>query len=221
MDTFDGIERQTGETAELAIIWLHGLGADASDFLPIIPAIDIPVAARFVFPNAPVRPVTINGGIEMRAWYDIRGIGPGVEEDTAGLAASIAIVNALVERELARGLREDRIVLAGFSQGGAVVQHAGLGRIAPLLGILGLSTYLPAPERLQPGPAAAATPVWLAHGNYDPVIPLAYAEQCARTLSAKGVGIEWNEYPMAHELRPDEVADISTWLRGLLSASSR
>lgn len=217
MDSFDGLERETGAGAELALIWLHGLGADANDFLPIIPAIDVPLPTRFVFPNAPVRPVTVNGGMQMRAWYDIRGIGPDAEEDLAGLAASKAIVDALIERELARGIRADRIVLVGFSQGGAVVQHTGLSRKLPLLGIIGLSTYLPAPEYLQVGHDAAATPVWLAHGNYDPVIPLVYARQCAGALAAKGVRVDWNEYPMAHEVRPDEIAELSRWLRELLS----
>lgn len=212
MDEFDGIEREVGGTAELALIWLHGLGADAGDFEPIVAAMDLPAPTRFVFPNAPTRPVTINAGLVMRAWYDIVGFGPDAPEDLAGLRASAERVRGLVEREVARGLSRERIVLVGFSQGGAVVLHAGLGAPEPLGGIIGLSTYLPAAASLAAGYLALDIPVLLAHGSADPVIPLALAEQSARRLVALGVGVDWAVYPMGHEVSAAEVRDIGVWL---------
>jgi len=213
MGDFDGIERQRGGEAELGVIWLHGLGADAGDFLPIVDALELPCGTRFVFPNAPFRAVTINGGMRMRAWYDIVGFGPDVPDDTAGITASARLVQELVDRETERGLGRDRIVLAGFSQGGAVVLHAGLGDSRPVAGIMGLSTYLPAPSLLGlPGRLAATVPVWLAHGSVDPVIPLALAEHSARLLIAGGIPVEWSTYVMGHEVKPAEIADISAWL---------
>ena len=211
---FDGIEREIGDRVDLAILWLHGLGADASDFLPIIGEIDLPCGARYVFPNAPTRPVTINGGMVMRAWYDIAGFGADAPDDTAGLAASVAIVHSLIERERERGMPEDRILLAGFSQGGAVALHAGLGAGRRLAGILGLSTYLPAPGQLD-GEAGLATdiPVMLAHGTHDPIIPLAAAERSAGLLASLGVRVDFSTYPMGHEVSMDEIRDISAWLR--------
>jgi phospholipase/carboxylesterase len=214
MQEFDGIEREVGAPIELGLIWLHGLGADASDFLPIIGELDLPAGTRFVFPNAPMRPVTINGGIVMRAWYDILGFGPDAPEDLAGLAASAAFVRGLIDREVGRGLTRERIVLAGFSQGGAVVLHAGLGAPGPLGGILGLSTYLPAAGSLSAdGGIATDVPVLLAHGTGDPVIPLALAELAARTLVARGVGVDWTTYAMGHEVCLPELAHINGWLR--------
>jgi phospholipase/carboxylesterase len=214
MEQFDGIERELGGDAALGVIWLHGLGADASDFLPIIGQLELPAPTRFVFPNAPYRGVTVNGGMLMRAWFDILGFGPDAPQDTAGLAASVAIVERLVEREMARGLPPERIVLAGFSQGGAVVLHAGLGGPHRLGGIIGLSTFLPAPTALVArGEPAADIPVWLAHGTADPVIPLGYAELSASFLREHGVQPSWTTYPMGHEVTRPEIADISAWLR--------
>jgi phospholipase/carboxylesterase len=211
---FDGIEREIGARVDLGIIWLHGLGADASDFVPIVGELDLPTGARFVFPNAPLRPVTINGGLVMRAWYDIFGFGPDAPEDTEGLAASAGHIGRLIERELERGLEPGRIVLAGFSQGGAVALHAGLGTPGRIGGIVGLSTYLPAPEQLAAkGALATDVPVWLGHGTHDPVIPLALAERSAQALLALGLSVEWSTYPMGHELMPAEIAAISVWLR--------
>jgi phospholipase/carboxylesterase len=213
MESFDGIERELGEQIEIALIWLHGLGADASDFLPLVEALRLPAGTRFVFPNAPVRPVAINGGMRMRAWYDIHNFGPDVAEDTAGLAASAETVRRLVEREVARGIARERIFLVGFSQGGAVVQHAGLTGSEPLAGILGLSTYLPAFSSLQAsGDVQTGTPVWLAHGTHDPVIPLPRGEQSAQQLRSLGVTVEWSTYPMAHELCAAEIGDLNAWL---------
>jgi len=216
MPQFDGIEREVGDEIDLGIIWLHGLGADASDFLPIIAELRLRVGVRFVFPNAPLRPVTINGGMVMRAWYDIRGFGPDAPEDRVGLAASVGIVDELIEREIARGLAEDRIVLAGFSQGGAVVLQAGLGSTRRLAGILGLSTYLPA-EDLLGDVTATDVPVMLAHGTHDPILPLALAERAAGVLTARGNRVDFSTYPMGHEVSMAEIRDISEWLARIAS----
>jgi phospholipase/carboxylesterase len=213
---FDGIEQELGEDIGRAIIWLHGLGADASDFLPIIGELGLPSGVRFVFPNAPYRPVTINGGMVMRAWYDILGFGPGSAEDSAGIAASAALVRRLVEREGGRGIPAERIVLAGFSQGGAIALHAGLAGCGRLAGILGLSTYLPAAGLLDTaGRISTDIPVRMMHGTDDPVIPLALARASAATLEARGIAIEWSTYRMAHEVSWAEIRDISAWLQRL------
>ena len=214
MAELDGIERETGPKPDLSIVWLHGLGADATDFLPIIGELELAADVRFVFPNAPMRPVTINAGYVMRAWYDIVGFGPDAPEDTVGLAASVAIVRELIDRELRRGITRDRIVLAGFSQGGAVVLHAGLTEREAIGGIVGLSTYLPAAETLaSSGPIATGTPVILAHGTEDAVIPVALAERSARFLLDRGVGVDWSVYPMGHEVSFEEIRHLSRWLR--------
>lgn len=217
MSDFDGIEREVGGPVGLAVIWLHGLGADGGDFLPIVGALTLPTGVRFVFPNAPQRPVTINGGMRMRAWYDIAGFGADVPEDEAGLTASVALVRALVEREIERGLAPQQVLLAGFSQGGAVVLHAGLGASRPPGAILGLSTYLPAPDLLARGPIATSVPVSLMHGTHDPVIPLALAERSAAWLREHGVAVEWTSYPMGHEVSWPQIAAISAWLQAAVS----
>jgi phospholipase/carboxylesterase len=215
---FDGIERALGDNIDRAIIWLHGLGADAGDFLPIIAELQLAAGVRFVFPNAPYRQVTINGGMVMRAWYDIRGFGPHASEDAAGLAASAGLVRGLVEREISRGVARERIVLAGFSQGGAVALHAGLAGSGRLAGILGLSTYLPAAGLLEAaGPVATDVPVRLMHGSEDAVIPLALARASTATLRALGVTVEWSTYRMGHEVIAPEIRDISDWLRQVAS----
>lgn len=212
-DGFDGIEKELGNGIERAIIWLHGLGADAGDFLPLTSEIVLPFGVRWVFPNAPYRSVTINGGMVMRGWYDIRGFGPDAPEDLAGISASAALVRGLVEREIARGIARERIVLAGFSQGGAIVLHAGLADSGRLAGILGLSTYLPAAGLLARAAAVATDiPVRLMHGSDDPVISLALARASTATLEARGIPVEWSTYRMGHELVWPEIRDISAWL---------
>jgi phospholipase/carboxylesterase len=210
---FDGIEREIGDRIDLSIIWLHGLGADASDFLPIIDELSLPCGTRFVFPNAPLRPITINGGMVMRGWYDIAGFGASAKADVAGLTQSVATVRRLIQRELERGVACERIVLAGFSQGGAVVLHAGLTADSTLGGIVGLSTYLPAPELLQSASRVASDiPVMLAHGTNDQVIPISIAEQSAEAIRASGVSVDWSTYPMGHEVSLEEIQTISAWL---------
>jgi phospholipase/carboxylesterase len=214
MERLEGIEREVGGTVDLSIIWLHGLGADASDFLPIIGELDLVTGVRFVFPNAPMRRVTVNGGMMMRAWYDISGFGPSAKEDVAGLMDSVAIVRQLVSREVDRGIAPERVLLAGFSQGGAVVLHAGLATDSPPGGVIGLSTYLPAADHFRSAASIACeVPVMLAHGTHDPVIPLALAEQSAAILNAGGVTVDWTTYPMGHEVSRQLIDDIGDWLR--------
>jgi len=212
--TADGLEIATGEAPTLALVWLHGLGADGYDFLPIVPELALPSATRFVFPHAPIRPVTINGGAPMRAWYDIYSFGPGGVEDEAGVRASAATVERLVAREAERGMARERIVVAGFSQGGAVALHAGLRSAEPLGGILALSTYLPLADRLaaERSAASAGLPIFMAHGRQDPVVGLALADRSRDVLARLGYKVDWHTYDMGHSVCAAEVSDIGTWL---------
>ena len=194
------------------VIWMHGLGADATDFEPIVPMLEIGAPVRFVFPNAPVRPVTINGGMAMRAWYDID---PGAPlAGTEDIRASAAAVEALLDREVERGIPEDRIVLAGFSQGGVIALHLGLRHPRRLAGILALSTYLHDHEHLgdEASLASVDAPIFMAHGRMDPMIPITRAITSREALTALGYTVEWHEYPMGHQVCPEEIADIGTWL---------
>jgi len=211
------IDVETGSAPQLAVIWLHGLGADGHDFEPIVPALGLRFAARFVFPHAPVRPVTINGSMPMRAWYDVFGWGRNVPEDAAGIRASAAAITRLIDREIERGIRSQGIVLAGFSQGGAIALHTALRDPRPLAGLLALSTYLPIANTLaaERTPANAGVPIFMAHGTDDPVLPLALAESSRRTLEAQGYAIDWRVYPMAHTVSMEEVGAIGAWLAAL------
>jgi phospholipase/carboxylesterase len=208
------IEISTGDSPELAIIWLHGLGADGHDFEPIVPELDLPFAVRFVFPNAPVRPITVNGGMEMRGWYDILGFGMNVRQDAAGIRASGEAVTRLIDREIERGLMASQIVLAGFSQGGAVALHTALREPRSLAGVLALSTYLPLGDTLgaERSAANARVPIFMAHGSADPLLPLALAEGSRRTLEGLGYAVDWHVYPMPHSVCAEEIAAIATWL---------
>lgn len=208
------VEIETGPTPRAAVVWLHGLGADGNDFVPLVPELELAVPTRFVFPHAPVRPVTINGGMPMRAWYDIRGFDARAREDEAGLNASAAQIAALLEREIARGIASADIVLAGFSQGGALALYWGLRAPQPLGGILALSTYLPLAAALaaQASVANAAVPVFMAHGDADPIVPLELALGSAHALEAAGYALEWHRYPMGHAVCPDEIRDLNRWL---------
>jgi phospholipase/carboxylesterase len=213
----DAIEITTGEPPSLAVIWLHGLGADGHDFEPIVPELGLRIPVRFVFPHAPVRPVTINGGMAMRAWYDILGFDRQAAEDAGGIRASAAAVTALIDRELARGMASDRIVLAGFSQGGAIALHTALREPRPLAGVLALSTYLPLAATLAAERSAANSglPIFMAHGTADTVLPLTLAESARRTLGALGYEVEWHAYPMPHSVCMEEVSAIGAWLAAL------
>ena len=218
----EAIEIETAPEPDAAVIWLHGLGADGYDFEPVVPELRLPaqLRVRFVFPHAPVRPVTINMGMSMRAWYDILQMGGG-REDEAGIRASQAQVHSLIEREKGRGVAPRRIVLAGFSQGGAIALQAGLRHAERLGGILALSTYLPLAGSLaaERSTANRDTPVFMAHGTQDPMIALARARESRAALEALGYAVEWKEYAMAHSVCGEEIADIAAWLVRLLAAA--
>ncbi|MGE0277972.1 MAG: alpha/beta hydrolase [Nitrospiraceae bacterium] len=198
-----------------SILWLHGLGADGHDFESLVPHLGLPPAAgvRIIFPHAPHRPVTINGGMRMRAWYDISGAVPP-REDSLGIRESEQALRLLIAGEIAAGIASARILLAGFSQGGAIALHTGLRYPEPLAGILALSTYLPLAETLQPEahPANSGIPILMAHGSEDTIIPVSRARRSRDELIRLGYPVDWRIYPMGHSLCAEEVADISAWL---------
>jgi phospholipase/carboxylesterase len=222
MDTqlLERIEIETGAAPGATVIWMHGLGADGHDFEPIVPELGLPAAlrVRFIFPHAPVRPVTLNGGMAMRAWYDIIEIGGG-REDGEGLRGSQSAIEALIAAEVARGIPVSRIVLAGFSQGGAIAFQAGLRHPERLAGIMALSTYLPLAGTVEDERSAANRdlPIFMAHGSVDPMISIGRAQQSRKMLEALGYPLEWHEYPMPHSVCPQEIADISDWLVKVLA----
>lgn len=220
----EGLEFATRDDPAASLIVLHGLGADGSDFVPVAQMLDLGAVGpvRFVFPHAPTRPVTINGGYVMRAWYDILADDLGqrsAREDEAGLRASQALVQAMIEREVARGVDPRRIVLMGFSQGCAMTLLTGLGSPLPLAGLAGLSGYLPlaATTAAERHPANAAVPVFLAHGRDDEIVPVARGAASRDALAALGHDVEWHEYPIAHTVCQDEVEDLNRWLWRVLA----
>jgi phospholipase/carboxylesterase len=219
-DVLETVEVETGPSPRASVIWLHGLGADGHDFEPLVPALALPAAlpVRFVFPHAPMRPVTINGGMVMRAWYDIRPEGGERREDAAGVREAQARVEALIGRERACGIAAGRMVLAGFSQGGAMALHTGLRHAEGLAGILALSCFLPVADTLaaEASPANRDVPIFMAHGTRDDIIPLARARRARDVLLGLGYGVQWHEYPMPHSVSDSEVADLSRWLRTVL-----
>lgn len=202
--------------ANATVLWLHGLGADGYDFVPMVPELRLPEAARirFVFPHAEVRPVTINNGHRMRAWYDIRELTPAGRDDEEGFVEARARVESWIARENAAGIAADRVVLAGFSQGGAVALHAGLRHAARLAGIIALSTYLPFRTRLASELSAAnrEAPVLMCHGSQDAVVLPEFGEISRDVLMQQGIPVEWHSYPMGHNLCTPEVRDIARWL---------
>jgi phospholipase/carboxylesterase len=216
------ITLDTGSNPKHSIIWLHGLGADGEDFVPIAEEMELPVPVRYIFPHAPMRPVTINGGYVMRAWYDILTAAASAEistsigrnEDVAGTRESQAEVEKLIAQEKQRGVPAGNIFLAGFSQGGAVVLYSGLRHKERLGGILALSTYMPLLKSLPDESASTAreVPVFMAHGKSDPVIPYAFGRASAETLLAQGYALEWHSYNMPHSVCPEEIRDIEHWL---------
>lgn len=215
------VEVETGADPSAAVIWLHGLGADGHDFEAIVPELALPAgsALRFVFPHAPFRPVTINNGYVMRAWYDFAITERGVWQDEAHIREAEQSVDALVRREISRGIAVGRIVLAGFSQGGNVVLHAGLHAAQPLAGIMVLSAPVVAAERLagEVNAANRTTPVFLAHGSSDERVPARIGKQAAEVLARVGNRVEWHEYRMGHSVCPQEIADIAVWMRAVLA----
>jgi phospholipase/carboxylesterase len=212
----------SGRDPQYSIIWLHGLGANGEDFVPIVEEIHLPHAVRYIFPHAPKRPVTINGGFIMPAWYDIRNSDPstwlgtetGAEQDAAGIRASAQEVDKLIEQEIQRGIATSHIFLAGFSQGGAIALHAGLRWRGKLGGILGLSTYLPLAENLSNEASSEAlnTPIFMAHGLSDPVVPYALGKASAEELLRHGYQLEWHDYAMQHTVCMEEISAIEQWL---------
>ena len=222
-----GITLDTGTNPKHCIIWLHGLGADGEDFVPIADEMELPVAVRYVFPHAPMRPVTINGGYVMRAWYDILAGAASAEisanigrrEDAAGIRASQAEIEKLIAQERQRGVAAKNIFLAGFSQGGAVVLYTGLRHKERLGGILALSTYLPLPQTLhsEADDAARLTPIFMAHGRSDTVIPHDFGRASADELLRQGYVLEWHSYDMPHSVSPEEIREIELWLTRRLS----
>lgn len=211
---------ETGHSPTYSIIWMHGLGADGHDFEPLVPELALSgmPAMRFVFPHAPVRPVTINNGYQMRAWYDIIAIDRRAREDGAGIAASAAQIGALIRAENARGVATNRIVLAGFSQGGAMALHIATRHPEKFAGVIALSCYLPLAREFATDRSAAnfTTPFHVAHGTQDPVVPIALGEESRRILEGTGFRVEWHAYPMPHSVCEQEVADIRGYLARVL-----
>jgi phospholipase/carboxylesterase len=220
-ESADAVVLAPAAPATASVIWLHGLGADGHDFVPIVPELKLPPAPgiRFVFPHAGVRPVTLNMGMRMRAWYDIRTLTAEGRADEAGLRESVAVVVALVAAERAQGIASQRIVIAGFSQGGAVALHAALRHPEPLAGVLALSAYLPLQAALagELADANRQVPILMCHGQQDPVLPLPLGVAACNWLRAAGYKVEWKEYPMQHQVCLPEIQDIAAWLRARLA----
>jgi phospholipase/carboxylesterase len=212
------VEHNPAAPATAAIIWLHGLGADGHDFEPIVPELQLPaeLALRFVFPHAPTLPVTVNNGIAMPAWYDIMEFGTERKFNAAQLLVSAAAVHALIDREIERGIPSDRIILAGFSQGGAVNFQAGLTYDKPLAGMLALSTYFPTAEAIEVHPANAGLPILICHGTSDPLLPVSMAKNSKRHLERLGLVAEFKTYFMAHAVCHEELDDISAFIQAHL-----
>lgn len=210
----ESVEVSTGENPIGSVIWLHGLGADGHDFEPIVPELRLPadVPLRFVFPHAPVRPVTVNGGMEMRAWYDILSLDTEGRADAAGIIESTGIVEALIDQEIARGMPAEKIVVAGFSQGGVVAINTMLTTGHALAGLMALSTYLALPAAIENPASRKDLPIFMAHGSFDPVLPMQWGRSAADALTESGYSPVWRDYPMAHAVCPQEIADIRSWL---------
>lgn len=218
MDYLPCVEIEPDAPADAAVIWLHGLGADGHDFEPIVPELRLPgeLAVRFVFPHAPSIPVTINGGMVMPAWFDIRGMDMDNAADEEQLQRSVEATWALIEREQQRGISAERIVLAGFSQGGSVALHTALTHSQKLAGLMVLSSFFAAGDKVQPHAANRDLPIHVFHGTQDPMAPEALGQQTVAILRAMGYAPRYKTYPMAHAVCAEEITDISVWLQGLL-----
>jgi phospholipase/carboxylesterase len=215
------IERQTGAHPDAAVIWLHGLGADGNDFVPVVNEMRLPpsLSIRFVFPHAPIRPVTLNNGFRMRAWYDLSAGDITNRADIAGVRASQAQIEALIARETTRGIAARRIVLAGFSQGGVIALHTGVRHAERLAGIVALSTYVVLPDKLaaEAAPANRDIPIFMAHGTYDPMIRPEWGEASRRALVAAGYDVEWHTYPMQHSVVMEEIEAVRNFFVKVLA----
>lgn len=205
--------------AQNCIIWMHGLGADGHDFEPVVQMLNLP-HIKFILPHAPYRPVTLNNGYEMRAWYDIFGLQPDSPQDEVGINSMQATINSMIEAEIARGIPSQQILLAGFSQGGAIALHTATRFNQPLAGVLALSTYLPLKNQLQEKQHVSnqQLPIWMAHGRHDSVITLSTAQSSRQALESAGYNVEWHEYEMPHSVCEEEVNDIRDFLLRVLPA---
>ena len=220
MELPETVEVESDASPEGSVIWLHGLGADGHDFEAIVPELGLAgqLSLRFVFPHAPMRPGTINGGMTMRAWYDILTLERGGPQDEAGIRESSRLLEMLIEREHERDIPHDKIVLAGFSQGGAIALHTALRYPQRLAGLMALSTWLPLPDSFDTevvGNSEAQSqelPIFMAHGSFDPMLPMALGQQSCETLEKAGYTVEWHDYPMAHAVCAEEIAAIRDWL---------
>jgi len=217
------VVNETAANPQWSVLWLHGLGADGHDFAPIVPELLRPhwPAIRFVFPHAPMQPITINNGVPMRAWYDIVSMDFRSRADASGVDASVRALDALIDAEVARGIPVERILLAGFSQGGAIILSAALRSPRPIAGLIALSTYLPDPETAIKAAIAdgARPPVFMAHGAQDPVIPQVIAADTAQRLTTAGFPLEWHSYSMAHQVCAEELQALSDWLDARFAAA--
>ncbi len=214
MQTTETVEVVTGENPVGSVIWLHGLGADGHDFEPVVPELRLPadLSLRFVFPHAPVQPVTVNGGMAMRSWYDILSFDAEGRADRTGVLKSSAVLEELIALEIERGIPANKIVIAGFSQGGAVAVHTALQTQQKLAGLMALSTYMPLPDDAESALGRNDLPIFMAHGSFDPVLRMDWGRASADRLIELGYTVDWHEYPMAHAVCPQEIADISRWL---------
>ena len=223
-ESADAVVLAPATPASASVIWLHGLGADGHDFVPIVPELELPaaLAVRFVFPHARVRPVTLNMGMRMRAWYDIKTLTAEGRADEEGIRESVAVLGRFIAAERTAGIASERIVIAGFSQGGAIALHGALRHAEPLGGILALSCYLPLQATLEGEltDANRRTPVLMCHGQYDPVLPMALGVMARDWLRTQGYTVDWKEYPIQHQVCPPEIQDISSWLGARLAAGA-
>lgn len=221
MQKLDAIELETGDTPDAAVIWLHGLGANGNDFVPVVQQLQqiSTLSIRFIFPHAPTRPITINQGIEMPGWYDIRRLDIVGDEDTEGINQSTDAIARLCANQEQSGINSKRIILAGFSQGGAIALHCGLTYPKPLGGIMALSTYLPECTLLDIDKTSSnkATPIMMGHGTQDDVVALQSGKASYSQLRAAGYSASWHEYPMPHSVCPEEIVDIDNWIFKCLS----
>ena len=222
MGILETVEVGPDQETDGVVIWLHGLGADGHDFEPVVHHLAMP-QVRFVFPHAPIRPVTINGGMPMRAWFDIISVEEGAPEDEDGIRQSTTLLEALIEREHQRGVPYERIVLAGFSQGGAIAMFTTLRYAHKMAGLMVLSSYLPLADKfaIERNTANLSIPMFLAHGVTDALLPISHGFKCRETLSEWGAELEWHEYPIGHAVCPDEIMHIAIWLRGILVSDYR
>ncbi len=222
MDYLDCVEVATGDQPDTSVIWLHGLGASGHDFEPVVPHLGLPdeAAVRFVFPHAPEIPVTINGGMVMPAWYDIRSVDRSDDLDEDRILASVQTTRDLIEREIERGVDSRRIIVAGFSQGGAIAYHTALTYEQPLAGLMALSSYFATPHLTQPTEVNKQLPVFIAHGTQDPMLPEALGRQSMEHVRTLGYEPEYRTYGMGHEVCMEEIRDLGVWLRSVLGYRS-